>query len=202
MLYQPEGRSVRLGVTLVVAAAVMGYATSAMGTTLFFDTWDGGDLPLLPEVSFDVPWTLGPGNSLLVEATGGPDSRNRLFTWNLIPGFDPEGIIVTVILDYTPVGGADNDPIFGFTDGINFSGWQRSDDSNGSWHLVQGTFGSTSPMPGAQILSNVGPVGDMWAILNFRDEQTGGSIEASENSSSTESIEFLAQFEIAIPIGR
>jgi hypothetical protein len=194
--------SVRLGVSSIVAVVVvvtvvaMGYATSAIANTVFFESWDGGDLPLLPDVSFDAPWTLGPGNTLLIDSTGGPNSRNRLFTWYLIPGFEPEGLIVDVTIDYTPVGGGANDPIFGFTDGTNFLGWQRSDDSNGSWQPVQGTFGLTAPAPGAPLLSNVGPVGLMFSTFSFLDEQTGASAEACENSMCTGSHQFLAQFAI------
>jgi Tol biopolymer transport system component len=124
----------------LLLAAVLAPAPAG-AVVIFSQTQTGADLAANPAVTF---LETGAITGTALDFTSGAAGADRfLLAWSLLPAGSRGDLTVTITIDYAPLT-ADNDFIFGLHDGASVAGWERSDNSAGSWFTRQGSVSGTA----------------------------------------------------------
>ncbi len=110
-------------------------------TSLLQTSQTGAQIATNPAITFFETGTVN-GNSLDFNS-GVAGTDQFLFEWDLLAAGTRGELEIAVTIDYTALS-ADNDFIFGITDGVNFNAWERSDNNSGSWWKREDTLNGTN----------------------------------------------------------
>ena len=142
--------------------------------TLFQSSQTGAQLTTDPAINFFETGTVN-GTSLTFN-TGLAGSDKFLFEWNLLPAGTRGELEIAVTIDYTGLT-ADNDFIFGLSDGVNLNAWERSDNSGGSWWKRERAVAGTSVSGFSLVKTALGQVEPF--TIRFRIPAGGGPTQVS-----------------------
>ncbi|MEL6793110.1 MAG: hypothetical protein AAFP78_06635, partial [Pseudomonadota bacterium] len=154
---------------------------------LFSQTLTGAELLSDPNIQFFGSNPTVTGTALELTSGGGAP---LMMDWDLLAPDMRGALAVNITIDYEPLTG-DNDMTFGLTDGVDFAGWERSDNSGGSWFSRQGDFGPNAP-GFAQQQTGLGAFEPFTMQYLLRDEEAGSFMTITEGADTFEDFSYSA----------
>ena len=103
-----------------IIGTIFGVTSGVDAATVFSSTQTGAQLATNGEVTSIDPETSGSS----LEFTLG-EVNSVFLQWNLISAASRSGLLVDIVVDYTPLGGSDNDFWVGLSDGNKAVGFYR-----------------------------------------------------------------------------
>lgn len=151
-----------------------------VGAQLFSLSQTGAQLAVNPGVTFHETGVVA-GSSL--DFTGGAGS-SFLFSLPMLPAAPRSELTVTIGIDFTPLSG-DNDFIFGLHDGTRIAGWERSDNSSGSWFVREGALNGIQVPGFSAVQGGLGAVEPFTMVYVLPDGGGDTAFSITEGGDST-----------------